>query len=174
MSERGAVLAEFLAADALVAAVRAMRDAGFTDLEAYSPFEIAGLAAELKLARPRLPRAVFVGGVLGGAAAYLVQWFTNAVSYPVNAGGRPAHAVPAFIFPTFEGLVLTGSAVALFGVFIVLGLPQLWHPTFEVKGFERASVDRYFLEVRGAAGDERAAALLRQSGALRVEPLEAA
>ncbi len=174
MSERAAMLAEFPTADVLVAAVRSARDAGFTDLEAYSPFEIPGLDRELRLPRPRLPRAVFAGGFLGGTAAYLVQWFTNAVSYPVNAGGRPAHAVPAFIFPTFEGLVLTGSAVALFGCFVALGFPELWHPTFEVEGFERASVDRFFLELRAAADDPRAEALLLAAGAIRVVPLEAA
>ncbi len=170
MPERG-LLAEFATPEALLAAVRALKGHGYRDLETYTPFDVPGLSAALGLPRQRLPRAVFAGGFLGGAAAYAVQWWTNAVSYPVNAGGRPMHAVPAFIFPTFEALVLAGSAVALFGCFALLRFPDLWHPVVEVEGFERASVDRYFLELRRGAGDQRAEALLAKAGAIRVVPL---
>ncbi len=173
MPERG-LLAAFETPDALLAAVRVLREHGYNRIETYTPFDVPGLSEALRLPRQRLPRAVFVGGLLGGAAAYLVQWWTNAVSYPVNAGGRPAHAIPAFVFPTFEGLVLAGSAVALFGCFALLRFPDLWHPVVEVEGFERASVDRYFLELRRGAGDQRAETLLTTAGALRVVPLGAA
>ena len=62
-------------------------------------------------------------------------------------GARPAHAPLAFIPITFETTVLAAGLAAFCLVFILCRLPRLWSPEFSVDGFERASVDRFFLAV---------------------------
>jgi len=169
----GAYMAEFGSADALTAAVRTFSEKGYTMLETYSPVPIvSGIRRRYSL----LPIAVFVVGLLGGIASYLIQWYANAYAYPVDIGGRPGHAVPAFLIPTFEGTVLSASIAAFIGFFVVTRLPQPWHPVFEIDGFDRTTVDRYWLAVD--ASDERAGAdvtprELRALSPLRVVQLEA-
>jgi hypothetical protein len=140
----GAYLAEFASADELTHAARAMADKGYTMLETYSPIPVS---VPIRRSRSRLPAAVFGAGLLGGLASYAIQWYANAYAYPQDIGGRPTHAIAAFMIPTFEGTVLCASLAAFFGFFFVARLPQPWHPVFEIDGFERASVDRYWLAV---------------------------
>jgi hypothetical protein len=143
----GAYLAEFGSARELTEAVRSFSEHGYTRLETYSPVPVqTGIARR----RSRLPVAVFIAGAIGGVLSYLIQWYANAYSYPLDIGGRPAHAIPAFLIPTFEGTVLAASLAAFIGFFVIARLPQPWHPVFEIEGFERATVDRYWLAVDAA------------------------
>jgi hypothetical protein len=169
----GAYLAEFGSADELTGAVRVFAEKGYTGLETYSPVPI-----DTRIPRrySGLPVAVFLAGVLGGVASYAIQWYANAYAYALDIGGRPAHAVPAFIIPTFEGTVLCASIAAFLGFFVITRLPQPWHPVFEIDGFDRATVDRYWLAVDAA--DRRGAPdltirELRALSPLRIVRLEA-
>jgi hypothetical protein len=162
-------LAEFATADEMRSALETLRAKGYTHLETYSPYPVSGTAPLLGLRRSRLPVAVFAVGLLGAAVSYWVQWYANASAYPLNIGGRPAHAVPAFIVPTFEGTILSAALAAFVGLLAVLRLPRLWKPVFEIDGFERATVDRFWVSVDGR--DRRAAADLTPRELWALEPL---
>jgi hypothetical protein len=169
----GAFLAEFSSADELTRAARAVAAHGYTRIETYSPVPID---AGLRRSYSGLPVAVFLAGVLGGVASYAIQWYANAYAYPLDIGGRPPHAVPAFIIPTFEGTVLCAALAAFVGFFVIARLPQPWHPVFEIDGFDRATIDRYWLAVD--AGDRRGTPdltirELHALGPLRIVQLEA-
>lgn len=163
------VLGEFTSADSMLVAVDALRHAGYDLLETFTPFDIPELDERLGLRRSRLGWLVAAGGLVGMILAYGIQWWANVYNYPLNSGGRPIHAVPAFIFPTFEGTVLCAAFAAFFGVLAWLRLPKLWAPIDEVEGFGRASVDRFWIAVGAVGSDERgerAQQILRESGAL--------
>lgn len=171
---RPRILAEFAAPEKMTHALDALHAAGYRELETYTPFDMPRTTPALGLRRPLLPWLIALGGLAGGGVAYWIQWFANAWSYPLNVGGRPVHPVPAFIPATFEGTVLGAAFVAFFGLFISLRLPALWHPVFEIDGFERATVDRFWIEVGGVQSDLDARELRRivnEAGALRVVPL---
>jgi hypothetical protein len=168
----GVYLAEFGSAHELTAAVRSFSDRGYTMLETYSPVP---LPFAISRGRSRLPVVVFVAGAIGGVLSYAIQWFANVRAYPLDIGGRPAHAIPAFLIPTFEGTVLAASIAAFIGFFVIARLPQPWHPVFEIDGFERATIDRYWLAVDVAdphCAAERTIGELRELSPLRLVQLE--
>jgi hypothetical protein len=166
-----AMMAEFDSGPALLAGVRALRDAGVSRLDAFTPYEVHGLQELLGVPRSRLNWIALVVGLSFGGGAYFLQWWINAADYALNVGGRPDHSAPAFIPITFEMSVLFASAAALISAIVLGGLPRLWHPVFEIEGFERATIDRFWLAVseRDAAIDRaRDSAALESAGALRV------
>ena len=96
-SEIYGLLAQFPTPDALLHATHALRGEGYARLRAFTPFPVPGLSEALQLPPSKLPMLVTIGGIVGGALAYGVQYFAAVWSYPWNIGGRPYHSWPAFV-----------------------------------------------------------------------------
>jgi hypothetical protein len=139
------VMAEFEAAQEVLDATRQARRAGYRDMDAYTPYPVEGLANELGLSRTRVPFVVLAGALVGAAVGFFMQYWTMAVDYPFNVGGRPANSWPVWIPITFEVMVLVASFAALLGMLLLNGLPQPHHPVFNVPRFVEANAARFFL-----------------------------
>ena len=138
------LLGEFDNSAGLLEAARRLRSAGYRRFDAYTPFPIDGLAEAIGFRERALPYVAIIGGAAGGLGVLLLQYYLNAVDYPINVGGRPLASWPAFAVPAFESLVL-GAVLALLGGMLALnGLPRLNHPLFNVDRFHLASTNRYF------------------------------
>jgi hypothetical protein len=144
------LMAEFETPDALVHAAAEARLAGYRKMDAYSPIPIEALDEALDMPRTRLPRLVLLGGILGGLGGYGLQYWSQTMAYPMNIGGRPFHSWPQFIPVTFETTVLGAALTAFVAMWALNGLPQPYHPVFNVPAFERASRDRFFLVIESA------------------------
>jgi hypothetical protein len=172
MAERPyGLLAEFDSPEALLQAARRARDAGYHQLDAFTPFPVEGLAGILAIPRPRISVIGLVGGIAGAAFALIMQCFTN-FDYPIDVGGRPTYALSAFAVVMFELTVLFSALSMMVAMLWQNGLPRLNYPVFSARQFHRASKDRFFLCVSGenAEFDPRAtSALLEKAGALSVE-----
>jgi Protein of unknown function (DUF3341) len=145
------LLAEFETPTALVAAVRSARQAGYSKMDAYSPFPIEELADALGFRRTKLPLLILLGGITGALSAYALQYYCAVISYPVNVAGRPLNSWPSFIPVTFELTILFAALTGVFGLLALCGLPMPYHPLFHVPRFARATCDSFFLCIE--AGD---------------------
>ena len=89
-----------------------------------------------------------IGGLIGCASGYGLQYWVSVIAYPLNIGGRPLHSWPAFIPVTFELTILCAALFAVLGMLALNGLPRPHHPLFAIPQFSRASVDGYFLGIQ--------------------------
>lgn len=148
MSERGlyGLTGSFASAEAVTDAARQLRSLGFRQIEAYTPYPVEGLNELLHPGRHiGLPLVIGLGALFGGVWGYFIQYWDEALNYPINVGGRPYNSWPAFTVGAFEFTVLCAIAAAFFGLLAFCGLPRLYHPIFAAPEFERSSVDRFFL-----------------------------
>ncbi len=172
----GAYAAEFADEHEFVRAVLALREQGYDNIETYTPYPVALAHESLPEPPSPLPLLVFLAGLGGAVVSYWVQWFANVVSYPLNIGGRPTHAAPAFFIPTFEGTVFAAAVTAFAALLVLLRLPRPWHPMFEVDEFERASIDHYWVAIDASdrhADPERTPRVLQRLAPIRVVRVEA-
>ncbi len=167
----GYIIAEFGEPEALLRAARAARAAERIIVDGYSPFPVEGLAEVLVRRRSHVRLAMFICGFAVAAAAYALEWWTAVINYPIDSGGRPLHSWPAFMMFPFSVGILSASIGGAVALLWEAGLPRLHHPLFDLPGFDRASQDRFLLELEApqtSSERERAIADLRQAGALWV------
>jgi hypothetical protein len=139
------LMAEFETPQALVEAARRAHDEGYRKMDAYSPIPIEELHDALHIHDNRLPKMVMIGGIVGLLGGYGLQYWVSAMAYPINVGGRPLHSWPAFIPVTFETTILAASLTAVLSMLALNGLPQPFHPVFNLPRFALASRNRFFL-----------------------------
>jgi len=139
------LMAEFENPADLVRACRGAYEEGFRNMDAYTPFPVEAVWEALGVHKNRMPLIVLCGAVIGGCSGLLLEWWTAAVAYPLNIGGRPYFSLPAFIPITFEMTILFGVLSCVLGMLALNGLPMPYHPVFNVPRFALATRDRFFL-----------------------------
>jgi hypothetical protein len=141
------LLARFAGPCELIEAVRGLYAAGYRSIDTYSPFPIHGLERALRLSPSRVPAFVLSGGIFGLLSGYLVQYYMNAVSYPLLVGGKPFHSAEAFVPISYESMILFAAIGAVVGMLVQNGLPRFYDPVFFGRSFPRATDDGFFLSV---------------------------
>jgi hypothetical protein len=144
------LLAEFDSAQSLLDAASKVRSAGYTRTDAFSPFPIHGLAETLGFKERWVSKIVLAAGITGLLAGWGLEYWTQVIDFPMNIGGRPYNPWVAFIPPAFETTILFASLSAVIGMIVLNGLPQPYHPVFNVPSFVRASQDKFFLAIEAA------------------------
>lgn len=142
-----ALVAEFGEVEEVTAAANAVREAGYTRTDAYTPYPVEGLDEALGMKPTRLGWVVLLMGVTGLLLGFGMQWYSNTLFYPLNIGGKPLNSWPNFVVITFEMTVLLSSFTA--GLFMLArnGLPRYYHSIFNTPNFENASRDKFFLAI---------------------------
>jgi len=167
-------IGEFPTPERLLDAVRQARDEGFRCIDAFSPFPVEGMAEALALKRDhRIGWITVAGGLFGILGMLAIQIFVN-LDYPIEVGGRPLFAWPAFFVVDFELMILCAVVFAVAGMLICSRLPKLYHPIFGTPRFGLASEDRFFLyiDAKDAKFDkEDTRTFLGGLGAWNVEPV---
>lgn len=138
------LIAQFPTPAALLEGARAARARGYVCVDAYSPMPIEGLAEEMGFKKDHISTLALLGGIVGGVGTFGLQWYSVAVAYPLNVGGRTPFW-PGLVPATFEMTILGAALAIFFGMLFANGLPKLRHPVFNLPDFGRASRDGFFL-----------------------------
>lgn len=97
----------------MLEAVKGLRRAGIPIHDVFTPYAVHGLDEAMGLKRSRLPIVCFLAGGFGLLFGLLFQSWVFTSDWPMNFGGKPFFAVPAFVPVTFEMTVLIGGLVTV-------------------------------------------------------------
>ena len=146
----GAV-AQFENPATLIKAAQKMRDEGFRNWDTHSPFPVHGMDDAIGTPRTKLGWMVALFAFCGTTVAYLLQWWTSAVDYPVVISGKPFNSIPAWVPVMFELSVLAAAFAAVIGMLAFNMLPRYNHPVFNSENFvARHMDDGFFVSVEAA------------------------
>ena len=154
--EMAGVLGFFDEPGVLLEATKKTREARWDSFDAYSPYPVHGLEHAAGLKRSWLPYVTFCAGLTGTCLAFVLQYWTSAVDWPTNVGGKPLNSWPAFVPVMFELTVLFAGLCTVAAMFIANRMPNITR-----RGFDpRLTRDRFALILEPAknkAFDESAA-----------------
>src|SRR5271156_7141880 len=119
MSIKKFVVGAFTDEQVLFAAVKKTRSAGYKIHDVYTPMAIHGLDKAMGLRETSLHTAGFIYGITGTTTALSGISYALIYDWPLNIGGKPHFALPAWIPITFELTVLF-SAVGMVLTFCYL------------------------------------------------------
>ena len=149
------IVARFPGPDDVLEAMRRLRAAG-VPAETRTPVALPGDAE----GHSRLPLVVLGMALAAAAAAFLMQWYANAVGYKLIVGGRPAFFWTSYIVFALETGFLAGTLTAFIGFFAVSRLPRLYEPSDESELLRSASRDGWCVLTGGP--DAAARRVLRE------------
>ncbi|HEY9178168.1 MAG TPA: DUF3341 domain-containing protein [Flavipsychrobacter sp.] len=152
----------------LFPAVEKVRNSGYKLHDVYTPFPVHGLDKALGHKDTDLHVAGFIYGITGTATALgFMSWiFTS--DWPINFGGKPHFALPAFIPITFETTVLF-AAVGMVLTFCYLN--QIM-PGVKKHVFHPRQTDDLFvvvLELNEHVSEQEAIDFLKSTGAMETK-----
>jgi hypothetical protein len=139
------LLAEFDDPTSLVDAAKRVYAAGYRKIDTFSPYPIEQAWEAIGHHDGRLSAIVLAGGIAGLLTGWALEEWVSQIAYPVNIAGKPLNSWPQFIPVMFELTILFAALSAVIGMIVLNGLPQPYHPAFNVERFERATRDKFFL-----------------------------
>lgn len=153
---RRVIVAVFEREEDIRGAVEAARGAELSIVDVYAPYLVHGLNRIMGLRPSRLPWVCFLLGIVGAGVKLLFEYWTTAVDWPLNVGGKPWNSLPAFVPVTFEVMVLFAGVSTVLAFFVVAGLgpgraaslpdPRVTDDTFALVLGAGDSLDRAVVE----------------------------
>ena len=125
------VLGFFDDPQSLIDAMSKVREANYQGFDAFTPYPVHGLDAAQGLKRSPLPYVTFIFGATGFLCALALQYWTSAVDWPLNVGGKPFFSWPAFVPVMFELTVLFGGLATVAGMLALNRLPNVTKKSFD-------------------------------------------
>ena len=112
----------------ILKAAHSVRQAGFKKFDAITPYPVHGMEEAIGLQRSWIPYIAFGAALAGCFLGWLLQWWTSAINWPLNVGGKPIHSLPAFIPIMFEVTILFSALCSVGALFYACGLPKVNPP----------------------------------------------
>jgi hypothetical protein len=172
------LVASYDTPEALLKAAEQVRDAGYTHVDALTPFPVHGLVDALGIKKSKMASLVFAGAATGFMAGFGLQYYVSVLAYPHIVSGRPFFSWPSFVPVIFECTVLFAGLTAFIGMLVRNNLPRPYHPIFSAPLVEDATTSSFVMVIESSDPKftlEGTQALLRSSGAeqVAVAPFEA-
>lgn len=153
-------------------AVKKVRKAGYKLHDVYTPFPIHGLDKAMGLRDTSLHTAGFIYGISGTTIALSFMTWAFTTSWPLNIGGKPHFALPAWIPIMFEFTVLC----ACVGMVITFCYLCQLAPGVKKHHFHLRSTDDKFvmaIECTAKTNDAELSQFLSNAGAQEVNVQQA-
>jgi hypothetical protein len=166
----GGVAGIFLDEATTIKAATAVREAGFAKLEAITPYPVHGMEEACGIKRSPIPYVTFGAGAVGLLAAVALTYYTSAVDWAINIGGKPMFSLPAFVPIMFELTVLFAALASVGAFFYLCGLPRLDAPIID-KDLTCHKFAVFIPENDVGYSTERAEKLLRDLGAIEIKKM---
>ena len=175
MKKMYGIIAAFETTPDIYHACEKVRDAGYTQWDAITPFPVHGLDAAMGIRRSKVPRISICGGIVGFCTGMSMIWWTGGNDYPLIVGGKPLFS-PMFAFPvSYELTILFTAFATIIGMFVVNGLPMHYHPVQKAPNLTRLLDDRFHIVIEANDPKYNAAAtraFLEQIGGADIAELE--
>jgi molybdopterin-containing oxidoreductase family membrane subunit len=135
------VLGVFSHVDTTLAAIRNLRDKGFSELTVYTPVPVEEIEEEIEKGRPLSKVRFFtlIGGLTGTATGFFLTIWSS-LKWELVTGGKAPVSFPPFVIIAFELTILFGGLATLVAVLLLGRLPRLkpsatYDPRFTVDRF---------------------------------------
>jgi hypothetical protein len=125
------VLGFFENPEAILTATAKVKGANYKHFDVFSPYPIHGLDHAQGLKRSPIPYVTFIAGLTGFMLAFSLEYWTSAVDWPINVGGKPFNSWPAFVPVMFELTVLFAGLCTVGAMFAFNGLPNMKRKAFD-------------------------------------------
>jgi hypothetical protein len=116
LENRRYLLGIFEAEEDIMGATRSARERGLKIVDVYAPYAVHGLEHAMGLPATKISLITLVLGLVGAGLKIWFEYWTTAIDWPINVGGKPWDSFPAFFPVTFEVMVLSagiGTVIAL-------------------------------------------------------------
>jgi hypothetical protein len=167
MAVKKFVVGSFTEEGVLFDAVKKVRKAGYKLHDVYTPFPIHGLDKAMGLRDTSIHTAGFLYALFGTTTALSFMTWAFTVDWPLNVGGKPHFALPAWIPIIFEftvlcscvGMVLTFCYLCQLAPFVK---KHHFHP--------RATDDRFVMviECTPKTNETEVQSFLNNAGAIEI------
>ncbi len=118
----------FVTEEEILTAARGCRDLGLKYFDAITPYPVHGMEEACGIKRSWIPYVTFVAALTGLTLGLLLTWWTSAVNWPINVGGKPFFSLPAFVPIMFELTILLAALGSVGALFYAAGMPRLDPP----------------------------------------------
>lgn len=134
----------------LIEGAEVVRDGRYPKWDAFTPFPVHGLDAAMGIKRSFLPYVTFAGGLAGVCLGFTLEYWTSAMDWALNVGGKPFNSWPAFVPVMFELTILFAGLSTVAAMFAANKLPNVTAKAFD----PRLTKDRMALFIEGPKSEE--------------------
>ena len=115
----------------LIEGMKKVKGENYEYIDAFTPYPVHGLEDAQGLKRSWLPFITFTFGLMGLTFGFLLQYWTSAVDWPINVGGKPLNSWPAFVPVMFECTILFAGISTVVGMILINRLPNVSRASFD-------------------------------------------
>ena len=117
--------------EAILKAAQKTKDMGFKNFEVLSPYPIHGMEDACGIKRSWIPYVTFIMGLVGMTSGLAFTWWTSAVNWALNIGGKPFFSLPAFVPILFELTILFAALSSVGALLYACGIPKVNPPIID-------------------------------------------
>ncbi len=165
------ILGIFEEEDMLLSALAKIREKGVEIADVFLPYPVHGVDKAAGIKKSRMPGAALVFGVMGLTLTLAFLYWSAAISYPLEYGGKPIVSIPSWMV---IGFVLTINIASCLSVFVFFIRNKMFPGKTAKIIDERVTDDRFVIAIDKTSGIPEGMAdavneLLKDNGAVEIK-----